>query len=209
MAPSELKRGRAGKPRPSDVVAAAVLAGMVVAGLQLLGGQLPEPTTPGVTPHGEAGRHAGDGLALATYGSTETYAHVRQFQQVQQLEFLSDAEVAAYDRGGAATARVTVASGLPEGKLIVLAVRLRNHTAATQSAEALDALQADSGMRRFPSRHAVLTTVHDGAGQGARAHYASGRTVVRLHLAAAPGVDAARALVPLLERQLEALPPND
>lgn len=207
MAAPELKRGRAGKPRPSDVVSAAVLAGMVFAGFALLGDRLPEPTTPGVTPHGEAGRRAGDGLALAAYGSTEAYAHVRVFEQVPELKFLSDAEVTAYRRGGAATARVAVASGLPEGKLIVLVVRLRNPTAAAQTADALDGLQVDAGMRRFPSRHTVRATASDGAGQGvARAHYASGPAVVRLQLTAAPGVDAAAALLPLLDRQLRSAP---
>lgn len=188
-------------------MAAAVLAGMIFAGFALLSDRLPEPTTPGVTPHGEAGRRAGDGLAPAEYGSPETYAHVRVFDQVPQLKFLSDAEVAAYRRGGAATARVAVASGLPEGKLIVLVVRLRNRTAAAQATDALDGLQLDAGMRRVHSRHTVRTTANDGAGQGAaRAHYASGPAVVRLHLTAAAGVDAAAALVPLLDRQLRSAP---
>lgn len=194
----------------ADVVAAGALIGMVVAGSALLADLVPEPTAPGVRPVGEHGRRAGDGLALASYGTTESYAHVRLFEEVERLGYLSDNEIDMYRRGGASTARIMIAPELDEGKLIVLVVRQRDPSAARATADELTRGQVDAGMQRF-SGYSIPVVVHDsapGVGDIVRAHYVAGDVIVRLQLNAAPERDAAAAFGTVLRRQLEALPPD-
>lgn len=157
---------------------------------------------------GEEGRAARDGLALADFGDSDGYGYVRTFDQVVSMKFLSDKEIATFQEGLASAARATVVS-IPQGRVVAIVVKMATPQAAKDTATKLDQLQLDAGMQRAPSSPLVRRVeIQPAPGRLAdgRVHYAHGRLLVRVDLAAAPGTGLGPAFTELIDRQLGELP---
>jgi hypothetical protein len=201
----------------SAVAVVLALAGAAFGGWLIWGGQPLPASARNLEPTGEEGRLAADPLAVADFESgLESYAYVRSWPEVKNMQFLSPAEIDAYESGDAGAARVAVSSRRPEGKLIVAVVQLRDRDAALAAADALDAFQFDAGFeRRYPAepksvlRQAEVFPVEGSAPDRkpvARAHYVHGNLVVRLELHANTADDVRDRFTGLLARQLKVLP---
>ncbi|TNC29726.1 hypothetical protein [Amycolatopsis alkalitolerans] len=153
---------------------------------------------------GEEGRMARDGLALAGFGESDGYDYVHTFTQVVAMKFLSDHEIAAFRQGQPSAARAKVAE-TPRGRVVAVVVKMASPQAARDAAAALDRLQVDAGMRRAPAPPGVHRVEIGGASPDGRVHYAHGQLLVRVDLAAAPGVPLGPAFTQVIGSQLEEL----
>lgn len=198
----------------SSLAVIAVLGGVVLGGWLLWGGQPLPASARNIPPTGEAGRLAADSMAIADFDSgSESYAYVRSFRDVLQLNFLNPVEVAAYTGHGAGAARMVVSSKRPEGKVIVVVTRMADRAAALQAADELEDLQFQFGFARRPAEQGVERLAEflpgpetDPAGRPtARAHYVHGDLLVRVELNAKTPDDAANRFSPLLTKQLTEL----
>lgn len=165
---------------------------------------------PSVSPGTEVGRRPAGVLAA----SAGTYDSVHTFSEVQNMGFLSEAEITAYLRSGPRAARVAVnendtakQSAAGTTKVVVLVVRAADTESAEQAARQLDHRQLKSGMRRieFPGTvwAAHIESSNDAA-DVARAHYASGPLIVRVGVTRPDS--AVTTLRSMLNRQLRVLP---
>lgn len=200
----------------SAVAVVVALAGVMCGGWLIWGGQPLPMNARNLEPAGEEGRAAADPLAVADFESgLESYAYVRSWPEVKNMQFLGPAEIEAYESGDAGAARVAVASRRPEGKVIVAVVQLRDRDAALAAADALDAYQFEAGFeRRYPEPTSVQRQTEVFPLQGtqeqrkavARVHYVHRDLVVRLELHANSADDVRQRFTALLARQLKALP---
>lgn len=198
----------------STLAVIGVLAGLAFGAWALWGGQPLPASARNVPPTGEAGRLAADPLALADFDpGTESYDYVRAFPDVLALEFLNDAEATVYQEEGAGAARMTVSSKRPEGRVLVVVVRMADRGAAVRAADRLDELQFGFGFERTPpedgvarvSRVALVPDLDPDVRPTVRAHYVHQDLVVRVELNAR-SFDLMSRFGPLLAKQLEALP---
>ncbi|MGM1058213.1 hypothetical protein [Saccharothrix sp. Mg75] len=173
------------------VPAVVLVVAAMVGAWALWGGQPLPASARNVPPSGEAGRLAADPLAVADFGSaTESYEHVRAFEDLVGLRFLNQAEVDAYRGAGAGAARMTLSSRRPEGRVLVTVVRVADRETALATAFRLDELQFDFGLERAEPEHGVtrVTRVLFGPDTDpavrptVRAHYVHGDLVVRVEL---------------------------
>ncbi|WP_394614686.1 hypothetical protein JNUCC0626_33110 [Lentzea sp. JNUCC 0626] len=207
--------------RPARLLSAlavvVALAGVAFGGWLIWGGQPLPASARNLEPTGEEGRRAADPLAVADFESgLESYAFVRSWPEIENMQFLSPVEIETYEAGGAGAARVAVSSRRPEGKVIAAVVQLRDRNAAIAAANALDAYQFEAGFeRRYPvptsvQRQAEVFPVNGTSDPErkpvVRVHYVHGNLVVRLELHANTAEDVRDRFGALLERQLKVLP---
>ncbi|MFC3892748.1 hypothetical protein ACFOWZ_14810 [Lentzea rhizosphaerae] len=203
----------------SAVAVVVALAGVAFGGWLIWGGQPLPASARNLAPTGEEGRLAADPLAIADFDSgLESYAYIRSWTDVEELQFLSRAEVDTYESGDAGAARVVVSSRRPEGKLIIAVVQMRDRAAAVEVADELDDLQFEAGFeRRDPEPNTSVerqVEVFPLLGKSdsqerkpvARAHYVHGDLVVRMELHAKTAEDVTERFGGLLARQLKVLP---
>ena len=142
----------------------------------------------------------------------EDYRYLRTFPAMVRLKFLSDAEIDTYLLGGAGAARMTVASTLPQGKVIVAVVKMPDRDAALRTADRLDEVQLAAGFQRRlgePVARTVDAVPADAASSArptVRAHYVHEDLVVRVELAGRTVPDIRAGFPPLLAAQLDVLP---
>ncbi|MBP2340030.1 hypothetical protein JOF41_006208 [Saccharothrix coeruleofusca] len=210
----EQARTPARAPVAGTLLIVVAFAAAAVAAWVAWGGAPLPATARNLPATGEAGRLAADPLALADFDAgTEDYSHVRGFPDVRALDFLSPAEVRAYEAAGAGAARMTVASRRPEGRVLAVVVKVADRAAALRAADELDGLQSRFGLqRRDPEQGVHRITEVDPARGGdagsrptARAHYTHADLVVRVELNARTSADLAR-FGALVAKQLTALP---
>lgn len=201
-------------PVVGTVLLVALLAGLAAGAWALWGGRPLPAVARNVELTGEAGRRAAGPLALADFESgVESYEHITTFGQIAALKVLDGAEVDAYREAGAGPARMTLSSHLPRGRVLISAVRVRDHASAVAAADRLDTTQLGFGLVRGPvqggvARVAVLQPGPDtdpAAKPTIRAHYASGDVVVRVEFNAR-SFDRQDAFADVLDRQLKVLP---
>ena len=199
---------------PSTLLIIALLAGVVLGGWALFGTPALPDDARNVPLAGEEGRRAASRLALADFDSgTEYYDHVLAFGDIKALRFLNPAEVEIFAGEGASASRVTVASKLPEGRVLVAVIRMADRDAALRAADELDELQISFGLARRPAVGGVTRVVEVVPGPDAepdarptaRAHYVHGDLVTRFEFNART-VDDLADFGTLLAKQLKALP---
>ena len=198
----------------STVAVVALLAAICAGFWIALGDDFPDPSLRNVPPAGEDARKASDQLAVVAFGDNrESYTTIRGFNQVVDLKFLSAEEIAAFRAGGAAAARVVVASDLPEGKVVALVVQMSDRGAAIGTAQRLTEIQLEAGFQEGPARTRLnwVRTVPDPeadppAREVGRIFYVHADIVVRVELAGNPGIDLDHALGALIDRQLTVMP---
>ncbi|WP_236795086.1 hypothetical protein [Amycolatopsis sp. GM8] len=191
-------------PRVAIAVVVAIAIGCAITYSQLAY-RMPDLNDQTLAASGEEGRLARDGLALADFGDSDGYAYVRTFEQVVAMKFLSDKEIAVFRQGQATASRATVAD-TPQGRVVAAVVKMPDPQIARDTAAALDQLQLDAGMQQVPAPPFVHRAEVREPDPDGRVHYAHGQLVVRLDLAAAPGVDLGPAFTELIDRQLKELP---
>ncbi|GAA0224258.1 hypothetical protein GCM10010492_23020 [Saccharothrix mutabilis subsp. mutabilis] len=180
--------------RATSLAVVALLAGLAAGAWALWPRPVPASALSPL-PTGEAGRLAVDpmSLALADFGAaTEPYDHVRTFPDLVALNTLNPAEVAAFRVAKAGAARVSITSGLPDGRVIVAVVRTGDRAAAIRTADLLDRYQLEFGLpRAVPVGDVarVVATVEDPRAEApaqplARAHYVHDDMVVRVQFEA-------------------------
>ncbi|GGS18570.1 hypothetical protein [Actinokineospora fastidiosa] len=204
--------GEGASTRPRSAVRAlttvAVIAALVAVcavAWSLMGHRVPDPEDRTVPPVGLDGRYARDSLVLVAYGSgRENYGSVRTFDQVVDMKFLGEREIAVFRSHGARAARAAVASTLPEGKIVGVAVRMSDRGAAVTAADELNAMWVGAGFAQTPDRPWVRRSELTGRERPiARAVYAHGDLLVRVELTgkseAALSADFTRLLTPQLD----------
>ena len=199
------------KSRASTVAALALVAVLVigcVVAYQRLSGPLLPLDYRSLSAVGEEGRMARDGLALADFGDSSSYAYVREFDQIVDMKFPSGKEVAVFEDADATAARAAVASG-PQGRVVAVVVKLASAEAAQNAVDELDQIQVDAGMHRVPSPSPVRRVEIGGRSPDGRAHYAHGRLLIRVDLAPAHGVPLGPAFTETINRQLKELSADD
>ncbi|MGW5050823.1 hypothetical protein [Actinokineospora sp. NPDC004072] len=186
----------------------AVLVAVCAVAWSLMGHRVPDPEDRAVPPVGVDGRYARDSLALVVYGNgREDYGSVRTFDQVVEMKFLSDREIAVFRAHGARAARATVASTLPEGKIVGVAVRMADRSAARAAADELNALWVAGGFVPAPDRTWVRRSELTGRERPiARAVYAHEALLVRVELTGKSEAALSADFTALLAPQLDLLP---
>ncbi|WP_020664679.1 hypothetical protein [Amycolatopsis benzoatilytica] len=196
-----------GRTRAGTIAGLALVAvlgiGCVITYRQLSDG-LPDLNYQSLSAVGEEGRMARDGLALADFGDSDGYGYVRDFEQIVDMKFLSAKEIAVIEAGTATAARATVAKS-PQGRVVAIVVKLASPEVAQDVAAELDQLQIEAGMRRVLAPPSVHRAEIAGATPDGRVHYAHDRLLVRVDLAAAPGVPLGPAFTGVINRQLKEL----
>ncbi|MEV0677053.1 hypothetical protein AB0I60_11070 [Actinosynnema sp. NPDC050436] len=165
-------------------------------------------------PTGERGRIAGDPMArgLADFGRYPGVdPDVRVFDDVEKLRFLDTAELAAYREERPTSARAVV-EDRPDGRVVVVVVRVADPAAARRTAARLDEVQIAFGLQHeepVPGVPKVASTPPGATGPlTARAHYASDELVVRVQFDGT-SPEALAAFGEIVARQAKALPADD
>jgi hypothetical protein len=194
-----------------NALSAVVLVAACVLSWSLMGHRVPDTEERAAPPVGMDGRYARDSLALVSYSSgREDYSAIRAFEQVVDMKFLGEPEIALFRAHGARAARATVASTLPEGKVVAFTARMADRDAARAVADELHARWVAGGFAPVPDRPWVRRSELVGRERPiARAVYAHADLVVRVELtgkAGGAGGNLTTDFTALLTPQLDLLP---
>ncbi|EIE97097.1 hypothetical protein [Saccharomonospora glauca] len=202
------------------IVAVVVLIAAIGVGSWLLffngsddGGNQPQPSQTSAAPPSPT--RPKDDLEIAQLPGTATErTDITTFDDVVANKLLTDDENKAYEEAGAGKARMVVAK-LPSGaEAVVLTMETSSTGAAKTAVDELVALQEKNGMDPYDG------TLPDGV-QGtqidktknypaaARAHYAHGKTVVRVQVSAPQLSEVGPSFEEIVATQLQALPADD
>ena len=202
----EFERETSDTSRLLRVVGAVVLLAAITVGAYFLfrpdpgAGPVVASTTTGLTtttPKEEP-------LVVALPGQATDTSEITTFEDVKDLKYLTDREIAAYEDGGAdeAAMGLSVDSG---SRIIVLVTRLSDETKARAATKALADLQVLFTLTESSDEAGVRTASSEAASGGPlhRAHYTSDRYVVRVQV---QGQSAQEIIDDVLAAQLERLP---
>ncbi|MGH3516421.1 MAG: hypothetical protein ACRDQ7_03200 [Haloechinothrix sp.] len=214
-------KGRTGKIVGIAVVV-LLLAGLAFGGWWLWGRGDTSSATAGGADSGQtsapgpeqtqAAPQQNENLPMAELGGRpEDKGEVTTFSDVPNLDYLTEAELAAYDDAGAGDAVFTSEWLSAGNKAVLLLVQSPDADDAKDAAEDLGDIQMSNGAKKAgnppPGVYVTeFTNSETGLGQ-IRAHYASGDVLVRIEVANGSGISAARAAFrEVLEAQLDLLP---
>lgn len=142
-------------------------------------------------------------------GQISNTAKIKTFADVEGIKYLTAKEIEAYKAGGASESKIGIAK---EGdvQIIILVVQVQDDAAAKTARDALAALQQEYKMAPLETKPGVVAASSDTATSGPirRAHYASGKQLVRIQVQGKDAVAVDTLLTDMITAQLEELPAN-
>lgn len=143
-------------------------------------------------------------------GTTSDTGDVNTFEKVVALNYLTKEETGVYQQGQAGKATIALAKD-DDIQIVVLVTEQADETAATNVAQQLDGIQQQfNHMTKRDAPGGVFCSANEQATRGPiiRAHYASGKNVVRVQVQG-PDLDKVNSeFEQILSDQLDRLPAN-
>ena len=204
----EFEREASGSSRVLPVIGVVVLLAAITVGAYFLfrpdpGGGGP-PVAGTTTTAATTTTVKEEPLVVELPGQTTDASEITTFDDVKGLQYLTDREIEAYEKGGAdeVAMGLSVDSG---SRIIVLVTRLADEASAQAATKSLADLQVLFTLTERPGEDGVRTAGSEAASGGPlhRAHYASGRYVVRVQV---QGQSAEEIFDDVVAAQLERLP---
>jgi hypothetical protein len=140
-------------------------------------------------------------------GTATDTSRVKTFADVEAVGYLTNQEIDAYRSSNAGTSIMAI-SNSGDSRIIVLVTQQADPAGAVRTRNALNDLQLRFKLAKLPAQPGVLSTGIDNADPGPlrRAHYASGRYVVRIQVQGADKAEVDRLYSEVLGTQLDELP---
>lgn len=142
-------------------------------------------------------------------GQVSNTSKIKTFADVEAIKYLTAKEIEAYKAGGAGESKIGIAKK-GDVQIIILVVQLQDDATAVTARDALAALQQEYKMTPLETKPGVVAASSDTATNGPirRAHYASGKQLVRIQVQGKDAVAVDTLLTDMIAAQLEELPAN-
>ncbi|OLR92803.1 SHOCT domain-containing protein [Actinokineospora bangkokensis] len=147
------------------------------------------------------------GVLAELPGQAQDMADIATFDQVAEVDYLTEQEIQVYRDNGAGGSRIALSTD--DGvRVVVLVVDVRDAAAAVGARDGLEALQRDFGLTQVTGPPGVVVSANQGATGGplTRGHYAAGNRVVRVQAQGQDGAAAQRVFDSVLAAQQQRLP---
>ena len=140
-------------------------------------------------------------------GTATDTARVKTFVDIEAIGYLTNQEIDAYRAAGAGASKLAI-SNSGDSRIIVLITQQADAAGAARTRDALNDLQLRFKLTQRPAAPGVLSAGIDNADPGPlrRAHYASGRYVVRVQVQGIERAEVDLLYDEVLGMQLDELP---